>query len=72
MVNKMSEDPIEIQTRNEAGELKFFQTLREARDEAMRDKTVWKISFSLGEERVRLVRYGEAWMYEPIEFEETI
>ena len=34
-----------FQTRNHAGELKFFNTFTEAFGEAKRDPTVWKISF---------------------------
>jgi hypothetical protein len=56
----------EVQTRNEEGELRFFKTLNEAFDHAEKDKTVWKISFSFGEERVRLVRKGKRWVYEDI------
>jgi len=45
-------------------------------DMAERDESIWKISFALGEERVRLVRhykptervgiFGTMWVYESI------
>ena len=44
-----------ILTRRESGELQFFNTLEEALSDA-KDKSVWKISFSFGESRVRLIR----------------
>jgi len=47
---------MEVQTRSEVNGLKFFKTVKEAVDEANKDPTVWKISFSIGKERVRLVR----------------
>jgi hypothetical protein len=57
---------VEVQTRNEEGSLCFFPTLKEALDHAKKDKTVWKVSFSLGEERVRLIRRDEKWVLEQI------
>jgi hypothetical protein len=66
----------EIQTRSEETGIEFFDTLEEAMDHAEKDKTVWKISFSLDGEAVRFVRkidnkeyvgkYTSAWAYEPI------
>jgi hypothetical protein len=47
---------MEVQTRSEENGLKFFKTIKEAVKEAEKDITVWKISFSIGKERVRLVR----------------
>jgi len=52
----------EVQTRSEETGLKFHKTIREALDYAEKDKTVWKISFSIGKERVRLVR-GQKYIY---------
>jgi hypothetical protein len=40
--------------------------LKEALDHAIEDKTVWKVSFSLGEERVRLVRGDNGWVLEQL------
>jgi hypothetical protein len=56
-----------FQTRNEDGEIKLFNTLKEAFDEAKVDPTVWKIST----DGVRLIRRiimgGICWNNEPIE-----
>jgi hypothetical protein len=54
----------EVQTRSEETGLKFHKTIREALDYAEKDKTVWKISFSSGKERVRLVKDNEDWKLE--------
>jgi hypothetical protein len=44
---------LEVQTRRENGELRFFLTLKEALEDA-KDEQVWKISFNLStRERVR-------------------
>jgi len=65
---------MEVQTRSEDGELRFFPTIRGAMDWANEhNDTVWKVSFSVNGERVRLVRYyarstGHCfWVYEPID-----
>jgi hypothetical protein len=56
-----------FQTRNEEGDLKLFDTLQKAFEEAESDATVWKISC----EGVRLVKMdtGECicWHFDPIE-----
>lgn len=61
---------MEIQTRSEANGCQYFNSLKEAFDAAKQDSTIWKISFALGKERVRLVKqYGfdnEEWVYQPI------
>jgi len=57
---------LEVQTRDESGELKFFKTIKEAFAYATQNKEVWKISFSIGEERVRLVRTHVGFVYEPL------
>lgn len=47
---------MEIQTRRNSGEIRFFLTLKESLADA-KDRNVWKISFGLPNgERVRLVR----------------
>ena len=62
----MSNEQIEVQTRSEDGGLKFFASLNDAMDYANSDKTVWKVSFSVGEDRVRLVKEGDSWVYRPL------
>jgi len=62
---------MEFQTRNDAGELKFFETFDAALGESAADNTVWKISFSLPtKERIRLVKIRRGgqpiWVYDPI------
>ena len=56
-----------FQTRNESGQLKLFNTLKEAFDEAERDETVWKISTDGVRLIKRLVWGGICWNNEPIE-----
>jgi hypothetical protein len=46
----------DIQLRSELNGLRYVKTLKEALSLAKQDKSIWKISFSLGEERVRLIR----------------
>lgn len=58
-----------IQTRSDQSGMKEFNTLQDAFTEAERDKTIWKISFMLGSERIRLIRSGELWFYEPIQID---
>ena len=45
-----------IQTRSEKTGMGQFQTLQEAFDASKKDATIWKISFTLNGENVRLVR----------------
>lgn len=71
MPEKDKKYELEVQTRNEGGEIKYFSTLTEAKQHAEEDPTVWKISFSLPTgERVRLVKRNGAeidfWVYEPL------
>ena len=61
----------EYQTRNVAGSLRFFETFKDAMIHAEIDESVWKVSFSIHGERIRLVRIMESglsfcWRYEPI------
>lgn len=66
----------EIQTRSEENGLKFHQSVREAFEHAKKDKTVWKVSFTVDGEQVRLIRSERKegnlkaitnyWIYEPI------
>lgn len=54
----MPNTQIEFQTRSEESGLQFFSSLKDALNEAEKDKSIWKISFSLPNgERVRLVSH---------------
>jgi hypothetical protein len=70
---KMSEK--EVQVSNSDVGLLFFDTIKEAMKYANAHNSAWKLNFSFGEERVRLVKHREAydnfpyWVYEPIEFD---
>ena len=56
---------MEFQTRSEAGELQFYPTFQAAWDAAKKDKTIWKISFSVQTgECIRLVRDGVTFKVE--------
>ena len=60
---------MEFQTRSEVSGLATHQTLAQAFQAARKDKSIWKVSFSIPEtkERVRLVKYNEVnWKLEPI------
>ena len=73
---------IEVQTRSEETGLRFHDSIKQAFEHAARDKTVWKVSFSVGDERVRLVRSERKdkegqpctnyWRYEPLLPDEMI
>lgn len=48
---------MQVQTRNDEGELRHFDSLLEAFNHARNDLTVWKVSFEAGTgERIRLTR----------------
>jgi hypothetical protein len=59
-----------IQTRSEITGIAMHNTLADAYKHSQLDPTVWKISFQLGDERVRLVRTedipGSSFYYEPM------
>jgi hypothetical protein len=58
-----------IQLRSEETGIINVETLQEALSRTEKDKTIWKISFSLGEERVRLVRLEDGnWTLRPLKF----
>jgi hypothetical protein len=57
-----------IQLRSEETGLHQVETLQEALSRAEKDKTIWKISFSLGEERVRLIKFQNEWVLKPLKF----
>ena len=45
------------QTRSEETGIEYFLTMKESLDAALKDGTIWKISFwSASQERIRLVR----------------
>ena len=50
---------VEFQVRNEAGRILFFKTFREAEEHADKDTSAWKISFAIGDERIRLIKNKE-------------
>ncbi len=45
-----------VQTRSEEFGIRNFDTVQEALEAAKKDETIWKISFNVSEERIRLVR----------------
>lgn len=61
-----------VQTRSEENGLVELTSLKDAFAKAKKDKTIWKISFSLDNgERVRPTRQedsviGEVWIYESL------
>lgn len=57
---------MKIQTRNEAGKIDFWETLEYAFNQAAFDKSIWKISFPVGDEHVRLIRTDQGWLYENV------
>jgi len=67
-----------FQTRSENSGIVQWETLKDAMKAAEKDDSIWKISFSVGKERVRLVRqtlYTQTrlpvvwWVYESISLE---
>jgi len=62
-------DKYDVQTRSEENGLQYHETLEEAMREANKNFTIWKISFSHKNERVRLVRdhsNPHMWVYESV------
>lgn len=64
---------MEVQTRNEAGALQVFESLRLAFNHAEQDLSVWKVSFNAEDgSRVRLIRCWDeqqgktCWSFEPL------
>lgn len=74
LIGEMREvpDPVPVQVRHDSGELQYFTGVQKAVDFASEHNgEVWKVSFPVGDERVRLVRYyarnGRCfWVYQPI------
>lgn len=59
---------MEVQTRSEENGLRQFNSIKEAMEHAKKDSSVWKISFSVGDEQIRLVKKDNQFVYEPIKF----
>ena len=59
---------MEVQTRNHSGDLKFFQTVKEAFDYADENMSVWKVSFE-GTRFVRVEAVDGRWVwdYQPMD-----
>jgi len=60
-----------IQTRSEETGLNQFASFEEAINAAIKDLSIWKISFTLNGKRVRLIRYesnhsSPTWFFEKI------
>jgi hypothetical protein len=55
-----------VQTRSEARGIEYFRTLSEAIIHAENHRDVWKISLDFRDERVRLVKCNEEWVYAPL------
>jgi hypothetical protein len=71
--NELKEKPISnpadknFQTRSEETGSNYFDSLKDALEYAEKNESVWKISFSVGKERVRLERTtADEWIYSPI------
>ena len=57
---------MEFQTRSEVNGMRYFDSLDAAMKAAAKDSTIWKISFTVGKESVRLVKQDGQWIYEPL------
>lgn len=59
-----------FQTRSEQTGIREWASLKDAIQAAEMDETIWKISFAIGRERVRMIRKKRwnisEWVYEPI------
>ena len=53
---------VEVQVRSEETGTRHFDSLEDALKEAAKDKTIWKISFFLGNEPVRLRKENQIWV----------
>jgi hypothetical protein len=61
-----NEEMHKYQTRSNNGSLNYFASLKEAFRAAEEDNGIWKISWDDGEDRVRMVREGNLWKFEPL------
>jgi len=57
---------MEFQTRSEVNGMGYFDSLGAAMKAAAKDSTIWKISFTVGKESIRLVKRDSQWIYEPL------
>ena len=55
-----------FQTRSEDNGMDWHTSMKEALAAAKDDPSIWKISFPVGKEMVRLVERDGNWVYEPI------
>lgn len=55
-----------FQTRNDDGQTNQWATFAEAKLYAKHNPYCWKISFSVGSERIRLIRQDGFWVYQDI------
>lgn len=56
-----------VRTRSEDGTLRIFSNLKDAELAATKDKSIWKITFTIPSgDKVRLIRSGYQWVYQPI------
>lgn len=63
---------MQVQTRSEKNGIRYFQQLSDAMIAAEKDSSIYKISFSFGMEPIRLVRYGDQWVYQPLTVQKPI
>jgi len=62
---------MEVQTRSQTGDIRFYNTLESALADAQKDTKVWKVSFNAEDgSRIRLIRTIESWVYENIQSSE--
>lgn len=66
MSEQIKSDAYRYQTRSESTGIDYHETMAEAISAAEKDQSIWKISFSTADERIRLVRNGDCWVYEPL------
>lgn len=60
-----------FQVRHDNGAIEHYPSMRDAYRAALKDKTIWKISFTVGNERIRLLREGGAdFSYDPISLQD--
>ena len=57
---------MEFQTRSETNGMGYYDSLEAAMKAAAKDDSIWKISFTVGKESVRLVKQDSQWIYEPL------
>jgi hypothetical protein len=58
--------PVEVQTRSEENGIEIYSSVEEAMNAAREDPSIWKISFPVGADRIRLIRKNNEWVYESL------